>query len=117
MKSRETLGIVYDQIGSPTYAQDLALAIKTIIENGRNLGNQIYHYGNLGVASWYDLTIEINNHLKTNCIIFPIESHDYPTPAKRPNYSVFNTKKIQETFNIRIPHWKESLSKCLEKLS
>lgn len=116
MNQRDSLGIVYDQVGSPTYAQDLAMAINQITETTSNYKNQIYHFSNTGVTSWYDLTLEIKNTLDIQCDISPIESHEYPTPVKRPHYSVFNTKKIRDTFDIHIPHWKESLEICLRKL-
>jgi dTDP-4-dehydrorhamnose reductase len=115
MKNKDELGIVYDQVGSPTYAADLAKVIKDIIPKlENNFG--IYHYANLGVTSWYDLTMEIQNIKKVDCRINPIETYEYPLPAKRPHYSVFNTNKIRKTFNITIPHWKESLKLCLQNL-
>lgn len=116
MESRESLGIVYDQVGSPTYAMDLAAGIKHIIDSDNINKYGVYHFGNQGVASWYDLTKEIQKYFSVNCDIKPIETFEYPLPAKRPHYSVFNTRKFQETFNYKIPYWKESLEICLQKL-
>jgi len=115
MSNREALGIVYDQVGSPTYAGDLAQVIIEI--SGSDLKDKygVYHYSNAGISSWYDLTKEIQSSFQNKCNIQPIETYEYPTPAKRPHYSVFNTKKIASTFNINIPYWKESLEKCLLK--
>ena len=115
MNTRKELGIVYDQIGSPTYAPDLASAIQQITQHHFVPG--IYHYANQGVTSWFDFTKEIQSIIGVHCDISPIESHEYPTKAIRPKYSVFNTNKIQETFNIKIPYWKESLQLCLKNLS
>jgi dTDP-4-dehydrorhamnose reductase len=115
MKTKDQLGIVYDQVGSPTYARDLAQAIKEIIPKASgNYG--LYHFANQGVTSWYDLTKCIQEELKIDCDINPIETHEYPLPAKRPHYSVLNTSKIKNTFNLHIPYWKESLKLCLQKL-
>jgi dTDP-4-dehydrorhamnose reductase len=117
MSERDKLGIVFDQVGSPTYAIDLANAISEIIKDSSNFNDEVYHYSNTGIASWFDLTKEVQSFYGIKCDIGPIESHEYPTPAKRPHYSVFNTNKIRTTYNITIPYWKESLKKCLEKLS
>ena len=117
MKERHDLGIVYDQIGSPTYGMDLAFTISQILEGSKNINNETYHFANLGVASWYDLAKEIQDFFQINCSLKPIESFEYPTPAKRPSYSVLNTNKIRTTYNLEIPYWKESLKKCLKKLS
>jgi dTDP-4-dehydrorhamnose reductase len=116
MTEREELGIVFDQVGCPTYAIDLANAISEIVKSDFKANSGIYHYGNLGVASWYDLTKEVQEYFNIKCDIRPIESLEYPTPAKRPAYSVLNTKKIRTTFNIQIPYWKESLKSCLQNL-
>lgn len=117
LKSKESIGIVYDQVGSPTYAKDLALAIKHIIETNQVHKQGIYHFANLGVSSWYDLASEVKYYFKTPCKIKAIESFEYPTPATRPNYSVLNSRKFIDTFNYQIPNWKESLLKCLKSLS
>ena len=115
---RNELKVIYDQIGSPTYAEDLAVAILSIIsqtENGE-VKSGVYHFSNEGVASWYDFAWEIINYAHLNCIVKPIETKDYPLPAKRPSYSVFNKTKIKSTFSIEIPYWKTSLYKCLNEL-
>ena len=115
-QNKEQLGIVYDQIGSPTYALDLAECIYKIAQTpNKQFG--IYDYCNQGVTSWFDLTKEIQSICGIDCNILPIETYEYPLPAKRPAYSVLNTKKIQKNFDINIPYWKVSLEKCLKKLS
>jgi dTDP-4-dehydrorhamnose reductase len=116
---RGLLNVVFDQVGTPTYAAELADAILKIIEyseSTKDFKTGIYHYSNEGVCSWYDFAIEIIEKKNINCKINPIETKDYPTPARRPHYSVFNKSKIKEAFNIEIPHWKISLDKCLKKL-
>ena len=113
---RDTLQVVFDQIGTPTYAGDLALALFSIIESERYAGNEgVYHFTDEGVCSWYDFAREIMEQSKLSCRIRPIESKDYPTPAPRPHYSVLNKAKIKQRFNIEIPHWKEGLVKCLKQ--
>lgn len=117
MKNKEKLGVVYDQVGSPTYAKDLARFILHIIDKNLLKNNYgIYHFCNTGITSWFDLTKEIQNIKKINCEISPIESIEYPTPAKRPSYSVLSTKKISRNFNYTIPYWKTSLLSCLQNL-
>jgi len=116
-REKEELGIVYDQIGTPTYAGDLAKAILETLPKLKNEKVEIYHYSNQGVCSWYDFAKAIfeiaNIKLKVNAI----ESTQYPTPAKRPFYSVMHKAKIQETYKIEVPYWKDSLSKCLNKIN
>jgi dTDP-4-dehydrorhamnose reductase len=119
-KERNSLGFVFDQTGTPTYAEDLAKAILKIADsinkNGAKPG--IYHYSNEGVCSWYDVAYEIVKFTQNNnCIVKPIKTSDYPTPASRPVYSVLNKQKIRNTFDIEIPHWRESLYKCLNELT
>ena len=116
---RSEIKVIYDQIGSPTYAKDLALAILKIVEDTEQheVKPGIYHFSNEGVASWYDLAWEVITYTKKNCKVLPIETKDYPLPAKRPSYSVFNKAKIKSTFNIDIPNWKSSLYKCLDELN
>ena len=121
-KERDELSVVFDQIGSPTNAYDLAeavLQILTKVENG-DLDNPIlfgiYHYSNEGVCSWYDFALAIFEIAQIECHVLPIESKAYPTPAKRPPFSVLNKTKIKDTFGIEIPHWRESLKKCLASL-
>ncbi len=116
MESSEALGIVYDQIGSPTYALDLARAIMHIITTENLSKTGIYHFSNSGVSSWYDLATVTKNYFSINCKISPIESFSYPTPARRPHYTVFNTRKFQDSFKYEIPYWASSLNICLKKL-
>ncbi len=120
LKDRGELGVVFDQVGTPTYARDLARVILEIINKHFNKLNsfkaEIFHFSNEGVCSWYDFAKEIMKIAKIDCTINPIETKDYPTPAKRPFYSVLNKSKIKKEFDINIPYWKDSLNKCLEKL-
>ena len=112
-KEKEELGVIFDQVGTPTYAKDLARAILDIVLNIKNETAAIYNYSNEGVLSWYDFAKEIMRMAKIDCQINPIETIDYPTPAKRPHYSLLNKSKIKEDFSIIIPYWKDSLDKCL----
>ena len=111
---RETLNIVADQIGTPTYAEDLANAILNIIKKG-NFEKGIYHYSNEGVASWYDFAISILEEKKIRKNVVPVKTEDFKTPAKRPFFSVLDKTKIKNTFNLHIPHWRESLKRCLKE--
>lgn len=115
-KEKDSLSVVFDQIGTPTYAGDLAKAILDIVPNITNYHVKIYHYSNEGVLSWYDFAKEIMKMAKLTCKILPIETKDYPTPAKRPHYSVLNKNKIKDDFGLQIPYWKDSLSICLKKM-
>ncbi len=115
-KEKEALGVIYDQVGTPTYAADLAEAILEIVPKLYNEAPQIYHYSNEGVLSWYDFAKEIMKMAKLSCRIDPLESHEYSTPAKRPHYSVLNKTRIKRDFAIRIPYWKDSLERCLREL-
>ena len=115
-KERKELGVIFDQIGTPTYARDLAEAILQILPKLQNEKPQIYHYANEGVLSWYDFAKEIMKMAKLSCQINPLESHEYPTPAKRPHYSLLNKAKIKQDFGIEIPYWKDSLDRCLREL-
>ncbi len=115
-KERDSLGVIYDQVGTPTYARDLATTILDIIPNIRNKIVTIYNYSNEGVLSWYDFSKEIMKMAKIECKINPIETKDYPTPAKRPHYSLLNKSKIKKEFNLTIPYWKDSLNECLKTL-
>lgn len=112
---REELRVIFDQVGTPTYAADLAKAIVTIIPQLETTPQHgaIYHFSDEGVCSWYDFSTAILKISGTNCRVLPIESKDYPTAAKRPHYSVLNKAKIRADFGIEIPHWKESLIRCL----
>ena len=126
--SKPELKVVFDQVGTPTYALDLATAIAAIIEDyktsqGSQLDAQsypktgIYHYSNEGVCSWYDFATMVAEMAgNTNCKILPCHSNEFPSPVKRPAYSVLDKTKIKETFNIEIPYWTTSLKKCLGRL-
>ena len=116
MKERESINVVEDQQGCPTYAADLAAAIIEII-SGENITPGIYNFSNHGIINWYQFAVAIKELTASNCIVNPIPSSQYPTPAKRPAYSVMDTTKIRQTFNVVIPEWKESLKKCLELLT
>ena len=115
-KEKEELGVIFDQIGTPTYAKDLAKIILDIVPQIDNQKVEIYNYSNEGVLSWYDFAKEIMKMAKLNCKINPIETYQYPTPAKRPHYSLLNKNKIKSTFNIEIPYWKDGLDDCLRRL-
>lgn len=115
---RENLNVVFDQVGSPTYAGDLARTIFDIVENGKYEGNAgIYHYSDEGVCSWYDFACAIAELAgNTECNIAPCHSDEFPSKVKRPNYSVLDKTKIKRTFGTTIPHWRESLEKCMKRL-
>lgn len=116
-KERETLGVVFDQVGSPTYARDLAAFILTAIDRGIVPG--VYHYTNEGVCSWYDFTRAIHRIAgieEKNCKVSPIHTEDYPVPAPRPHYSVLDKQKVKNTYGIDIPWWEDSLKECLKEL-
>ena len=115
-KSRDELSVVYDQVGTPTYARDLAKTILEILPNIKNENVEIYHYSNEGVLSWYDFAKEIMKMAKRECTINPIESFEYPTPAPRPHFSILNKSKIKKEFGINIPFYKDSLDECLKAL-
>ena len=115
-KEKTELGVIFDQIGTPTYAAHLAIAILDIIPKLNNPKVEIYNYSNEGVLSWYDFAKEIMKMAKLNCKINPMETFQYPTPAKRPHFSLLNKSKIKTTFNIEIPYWKDGLDECLRKM-
>ena len=115
------LGVIFDQVGSPTNAYDLAKTCLDILiyskkDNINSKGN-LYHFSNEGVASWYDFSLAIMTLGKVNCHVKPIETIDYPTPAKRPHFSVLNKSKIKNDFEIEISYWRDSLAKCILKLN
>lgn len=113
---RDEISVVYDQVGTPTYAKDLAeVIIKIITNNNKNYG--VYHYSNEGVASWYDFAKAIFDESNTKVNLLPIKSEAYPLPSKRPSYSVLDKEKIKNALNISIPYWRDSLKKCLENLN
>ncbi|WWW12341.1 dTDP-4-dehydrorhamnose reductase [Arcobacter cryaerophilus gv. pseudocryaerophilus] len=115
-KEKEELGVIFDQVGTPTYAKHLALTILNIIPQIENHKVEIYNYSNEGVLSWYDFAKEIMKMAKLNCKINPIETYQYPTPAKRPHFSLLNKSKIKSKFNLEIPYWKDGLDDCLKRL-
>ena len=107
---KDSLKVVFDQVGTPTYAGDLAQAILKIIDSGKYTDNAgIYHFSNEGVCSWYDFAIEIRNLSGNLCDIQPCHSDEFPSKVKRPNFSVLDKTKIKETFGLKIPYWKVSL--------
>ena len=114
-REKAELGVVFDQIGTPTYARDLAVAIFTAIEKGVTPG--VYHFSNEGVCSWYDFTKAIHRIAGiTTCNVKPLHTSEYPTPATRPAYSVLDKTKIKETYGIEIPYWEDSLEECIRQL-
>lgn len=115
---KETVKVVFDQVGSPTYAGDLALTIFSIVEGDMYNGNEgIYHFSDEGVCSWYDFAVEIARMAgHKNCRIVPCHSNEFPSPVTRPSYSVLDKTKIKATFEVEIPHWRESLAYCLKRL-
>ncbi|MEA2072608.1 MAG: sugar nucleotide-binding protein, partial [Campylobacterota bacterium] len=137
-KEKDSLRVIYDQVGTPTYARDLARAILQIIQHskflelnsdtpvvktkeGCNIQNssthtEIYNFSNEGAVSWYDFAKEIMRMAKIDCSINPIETKEYPTLAQRPHYSLLNKSNIKEEFNLTIPYWKDSLNECLKKM-
>ena len=117
MKEKDSISVVNDQFGCPTYAADLALAIMRIIKSGQSKINPgIYNYTNNGITTWYEFAVAIKNITGSNCTVNPISTAQYPTAAKRPGYSVLDTTKIKETFSIPIPSWEDSLEQCLTLL-
>ena len=112
---RDSLNVVFDQVGSPTYAADLAEAIMKVISS-ENFVPGIYHFSDEGVCSWYDFTKTIHKIARITCNVQPIESKDFPARTPRPHYSVLNKAKIKSTYGITIPHWEESLEKCIKIL-
>ena len=116
--TRPQLKVVFDQVGTPTYAYDLAKVIFDIIEQRRYEGNTgVYHYSNEGVCSWYDFTKMIAEYAgNTECDIQPCHSDEFPSPVKRPSYSVLDKTKVKDAFNIKVPYWTESLNNCIKNL-
>jgi dTDP-4-dehydrorhamnose reductase len=120
MNERKEINVVADQFGAPTYAASLADAILVIINNAQtsiaNWKPGIYHYSNTGKISWFDFAVAIKKLINSECTINPVPTEKYPTPAKRPSFSLLDTKKIQQTFHINIPAWEDGLQKCLSRL-
>jgi dTDP-4-dehydrorhamnose reductase len=116
--TKPALKVVFDQCGTPTYAYDLATAIYDIIENRKYEGHTgIYHYSNEGVTSWYDFTVMIAKIAgNTDCNIQPCYSSEYPSPVKRPSYSVLDKKSYKDTFGMKVPYWVDSLEACIKNL-
>ena len=126
--TKPQLKVVFDQTGTPTYAYDLAAAIYDIVENRKYEGKDgIYHYSNEGVCSWFDFTkmiqqiaVELKTHhseLITQCDIQPCHSNEFPSPVKRPSYSVLDKTKIKEVFGVKVPYWTDSLKVCIKNLT
>ena len=113
---RKSLGVIFDQIGTPTYAGDLADAIISILPQIKHKNKEIYHFSNEGVSSWYDFAVAIMNLSDINCKIDPLETKQYVTRATRPPYSVLNKSKIKNDFGISIPHWMDGLRRCISTL-
>jgi dTDP-4-dehydrorhamnose reductase len=122
-KNNDSLNVIFDQAGTPTCALDLAEAVLIIIKEIQNKGKDkseffgIFHYSNEGIASWYDFAIEIFRISGINCRVNPILTKDYPTPSKRPHFSVLDKTKIKSTFGLSIPYWKDSLSSCIKEIA
>ena len=119
MKERESLNIVADQKGRPTYAKDLAMATMKMIE-AMNVGksmNGVYHFANTGETTWFNFAAKIKAIAGLDCVLNPIETKDFPTPAKRPAYSVLDTSKIEEALSLSIPTWEEALMSCMKEIN
>jgi dTDP-4-dehydrorhamnose reductase len=119
MKEREQLNIVADQVGRPTYAKDLASATMLLVvalKAGKKIQG-IYHYANEGITSWYDFAVQIKQNAGLTCVLNPITTDQFPTPAKRPSYSVLDTQQIEKDFDTPIRNWKDALSECQNKLA
>jgi len=119
-QARDSLNVIFDQVGTPTYAYDLAKAIMHIIQSEQfqqpEFKTELVHYSNEGVCSWYDFAKAIFELNAIDCDVSPIESKDYPTPATRPHYSLLNKAKIKQKYNLTVPYWKDSLKQCLTAL-
>jgi len=115
MKERQSVSVVEDQIGSPTYAGDLSKAILEMLQSGKFIPG-IYHYSDEGEASWFEFASEIKRLTGSGCQIIPIPSSGFPTPAKRPSYSLLDKSKIKKDYGLLIPDWKTSLSLCIERI-
>ncbi|MBR7115049.1 MAG: dTDP-4-dehydrorhamnose reductase [Alistipes sp.] len=117
-KEKPAINVVFDQVGTPTYAGDLALTIFSIIEGDMYAGNEgVYHFSNEGVCSWYDFAQEIATAMgHKECKISPCHSDEFPSKVKRPAYSVLDKSKIKRTFGVEIPHWRESMYYCLKRI-
>lgn len=114
--SHDTLKVVFDQVGTPTYAGDLAAVIYKVITENRLDKQGIYHFSNEGVCSWYDFAKEICELSGNTCDIQPCHSDEFPSKVKRPHFSVLDKTKVKSTFDVKVPYWKDSLKKCIEEL-
>ncbi len=114
---KKSINVVNDQIGTPTYAADLAHAIKAVLPQMKSKNAGVYHFTDEGVCSWYDFATEIMNMAGKKCVVRPIPTSEYPTRASRPAYSVLDKTKIKKVFGIQIPHWRQSLEMCIKQLS
>ena len=114
---RESLGVVFDQVGTPTYAADLASAIVAMLPQIERGTKSVWHYSNEGVASWYDLAVAVMEEGGLSCTVRPLETGEYPTRAVRPAFTVLNKAKIRRDFGLAIPHWRDGLKRCLRVLA
>lgn len=115
-RERDSLNVIFDQVGSPTYATDLGRALVALLKAESQPGVELYHYSNEGVCSWYDFAKAIFELSGVNCAVNPIETKDYPTPARRPHYSLMNKAKIKQTLGMQVPYWREALKRCMGML-
>ena len=115
-RERSELKVVFDQVGTPTYAGDLAEAIAYIIATNQHTRQGIYHYSNEGVCSWYDFAVAINNACGNNCRIAPCHSDEFPSPVRRPHYSVLDKTKLKRTFGLKVPYWHTSMLRCIDEI-
>ena len=115
-EERDSLNVVFDQIGTPTYAYDLASLITRIIEDGQLDKTGIYHFSNEGAVSWYDFAKAISEIGGTTCDIRPCHTEEYPSKAQRPRFSVLDKTKVKETFKVTIPYWRDSLADCIKRI-
>ena len=115
-RERESLGVVFDQVGTPTYAADLAAAVTAMLPEITPGMKEIFHYSNEGVASWYDFACAIMQESHLSCAVRPIESAEYPTRAARPAFSVVNKAKIKKRFGLAVPHWTDGLKRCVKMM-
>ena len=116
MRSGRELKVVYDQLGCPTYAADLADALMHIIHGPRIEGNTIYHYSDEGVVSWYDFAQAIRELSGYDCRVVPCLTGEYPTKARRPHYSVRDKSAIKRAYRLEIPYWRDSLARCIDRM-
>ena len=115
---KDSINVVFDQVGTPTYAGDLANVInKIILNDNKNIKNQVYHFSNEGVCSWYDFTVAINEAFGNNCKVLPFHSYEFPSKVTRPSYSVLDKSKIKNVLGIEIPYWRDSMKMCINSLS